>query len=156
MHTSVLKFFLKMHVAQLTIQRATNHGQRQIMRTHESDSPAIQESINEALCSNAAIIRICALQQFVQQEEQRWATVACKVEERTESGDLCIKARASLLQRIVHADAGTDLQRRKPKALCPNRSASHCKHSIDADCSQQGALARHIRSAYQEHTFAIR
>jgi hypothetical protein len=30
-----------------------------------------------------------------------------KVKGRTESGDLCMKVRASVLQRIVHADAGT-------------------------------------------------
>jgi hypothetical protein len=55
-HLSILKVFLKMDIVQLTIQRSANLSQRQIMRTHESDSASIQESVNDALCANATII----------------------------------------------------------------------------------------------------
>ena len=95
----------------MPIQRAADFSQRQIVRTDQSYGPALEQSTNHALRTDAAIIRVCALQQFVQQEQQRRVT-ACEVKELAEAGDLRIKARASLLQRIVDADAGTDLQRR--------------------------------------------
>ncbi len=55
------------------------------------------------------------------------------------------------MQRIVDADACADLQRRQLQRRRAHRRPRHCQHGIDSDRAQQGALARHVRAAHQQH-----
>ena len=105
---AVHQFVLEMHVHDAPGVKSGNIGQGQIVRADQADRAALDQGANESLRADAPIRRIGTLQQFVQQKQQRQRA---GLEQLAQSGDLGIKARAALMQRIVDADAGADLQR---------------------------------------------
>ncbi len=61
--------------------------------------------------------------------------------------DLGVKARASLLERVVDENAGADAQRCELKVMRTGRRSSHGKYCIDSRSAHQRAFAGHIGAA---------
>ena len=64
--TAIGKLFLKMDVSELAVERAADLSQRQIMGGDESDRSSLQQGMKHAFGADPAIIRVCALQEFVE------------------------------------------------------------------------------------------
>ena len=60
-----------MHIAQMPFDCATNASQGQVMRTHQPDRATPHERPHNPLRANASIVRVCSLQQFIEQKQQR-------------------------------------------------------------------------------------
>src|SRR5262249_46663422 len=108
MHPSVLELFLEVHVAESAADLAVHLGERQIVGAHEAYGSAIQESADDASGAGKPILRVCSLQQFVQQKQQRQLARG-QVDELAEPCDFRIKPRTSILQRVIDPNAGSDL-----------------------------------------------
>src|SRR4051812_37020780 len=141
-----------MNIHQGTFGQPGNIGQRKIVGTDETDGPARCKCTHDTLRPAAPVPRIRALEQLVQQKQQR-ATAPCHyIEKLPQSRDLRVEARAALVQRVVDPDAGTYLQLREPQDPGPNRRSSHGQDGVDSYCSQQRALAGHVGATDQEYT----
>src|ERR1035438_6577897 len=93
------------------------------MRAHQSDRAALHKRAHDSLRANAAILRVCTLQQLIQQKHQ-WRIVSCEIEDLAQPRDLGIETGTAFPQRIVDANAGAYLQRRQLQAGCSNAMAS--------------------------------
>ena len=62
---------LEMDVVQVAVDRSADIGQRQIVRAHQTDGAAIHQRAHDSLGADAAIFRVRALQQFIQEKQQR-------------------------------------------------------------------------------------
>ena len=77
----------------------------------EADGAALHQAANHRLGADAAIVRIGAAEEFVEQEQHRQAGTAAH-DNLAETGDFGVKARFAVLERIDHAHRCGHGQRR--------------------------------------------
>ena len=80
------------------------------MRADEANGADCEESADDAFGSDEAVFGVCALEEFVEEEEDRRVAFG-EVADLAEARDLGIEAGTALLQGIVDQDACTDMQR---------------------------------------------
>ena len=133
-----------------TAKRRRQRRQRQVVRRHQADGAALDETLHDGGRPDAAVVRVRARQQLVEQEQHRQRPGRL-VDDRPEPRDLGEEPRFARLQRVLHAQRRADRQRRERQAPRAHRRAGLGEHRCDADRPEQRALARHVRSRDDQH-----
>src|SRR5690606_38404597 len=107
-HAPVDELFLEVQVAEAPAALRLEIGQTEVVSRNQADLASIQERAQQALGADAAIVRVRALQQLVEQEKQRRAAAA-ELVKLPQTRDLGVEAGSALVQRVVDPDARADL-----------------------------------------------
>src|SRR5262245_22444441 len=84
---TVLQVIFEVHIGRSRSQSLSNMCQGQIMRRDKSESTVIDQTADDRLGSNAAIMRVGALENFIEQKKQRqWS--ASKIREKPQTRNL--------------------------------------------------------------------
>ena len=129
-------------------------SQREIVGRDRAHRCLSEQVIDDAPRRDLALGRVRAVQDLVQQEQQRSSSgnlrgvgfihdTSQPLKFRHEIGD-------AALQRILDADAGCQLHRRQPESHSADRSTHLSQGDVHADRSQQCALARHVRASHEQ------
>src|ERR1700733_16276548 len=109
---AVLEMILKMEVRALGSDVNSNFGESQVMSCKQSNSSSFQKIPYHSFRADATVVRVCSLQQFVEQEQNRHRSSG-QVRDRFQPRDFSIKARDSALQGIENANGSAYGQARK-------------------------------------------
>ena len=88
---------VEMYVRGLRSERAGNLGQRKVVRGREADRAGRDQRAHDRLCASAPIVRVGAVEDFVEQEQDR-DRAAGFLDDRTNPENLRIEPRISVLQ----------------------------------------------------------
>ena len=83
---------------------STDVGEREIVRADEADGAAGEQGPHDAFGTDEAVFGVCALQEFVQKEEDGRIFFG-EVADLAETGDLGVEAGAAFLERVVDENA---------------------------------------------------
>ena len=112
-------------------------------------APLIQQASQDARRADEAVVRVGAVKQLVEQEQQRRRSTR-HVGDLANARDLRVESRPAFLQRVLDAQRRADGERREPQRVRTHRRTREREHGVDADRSQQRALAGHVRAADDE------
>src|ERR1700722_10235126 len=142
----LLEMILKMKIRSLRSDVYSNFGERQVMSCKQSNSSSFQEIPHHSFCADTTVVRICSLQQFVEQEQNRHRSGG-QISDYFQACDFGIKARDSALQGIQYANGGAYGQSRKLEPVRANRCAALCQNSVDSNRADEGTFPGHVGSA---------
>jgi hypothetical protein len=108
-HFGAVEPVLEVHVRGARRQRLGHGGHGEIVRRDQADSATIEQAPQHTFGACQAIVRVGAMEELVEQEEQRNGS-GRDVRQLTDPGDLGVEARPPLEKRILNA------QRRPPGA----------------------------------------
>ena len=110
-HFAVLEPVFEVDVLDLGRESVADLGQGQVVGRYKADRAQIDQAADDRFGPDASIVRVGAVEQLVEQEEQgEWSAGAH--DDLTHPGDLGIKPRAAGLERILDPESGTDGQGR--------------------------------------------
>ncbi len=78
-------------------------GQGQVVRGDQADRAAVDQAADDRLGADAAIVRVGAVEQLVEQEQERQRP-AREVDQLAHAGDLGVEPRSAGLKRILDAE----------------------------------------------------
>ena len=93
-----------MDVVEAAVLLSADVGEGEIVRADEADGAACQQSADDAFGSDEAVFRVCALKEFVEQEEDRGMFFG-EVADVAQAGDLGVEAGAAFLEGVVDENA---------------------------------------------------
>src|SRR5580704_10065919 len=137
---------LKMEVRSLGSDLHSNFGESQVVRGEQSDGTSFHEIPYDRFRANTTVVRVCSLQQFVEQEQNRHRSIG-QVSDNLQSRDFSVKARDSALQGIQDANGSAYGQSRKLELASANRCAALSQNSVDSNRADERALSGHVGSA---------
>src|ERR1700761_6678456 len=135
----------EMHVCAFGMERCCDLCKGEIVRGDESDGMAGEQATEQRLSGNAAIVRIGAGEQLIEQEEGRLR--GGEIGDLLQTLNLRIKAREAALERVLHRDGCAYSDRRQAEAAAADRRSALSQNHIQADGTQQRALAGHVGTA---------
>src|SRR5262245_3329489 len=137
-HAAVFEVILEMKIGGTCREGFSEFGKSQIVCRNQADRTAVDKSANDGLSAHGAIVRIRAVQDFVQQKQHRH--LFCKLHDVVQTLNLSVEARRSLLERIHHTNGGANAEYRNLHALCAHRRSRERKSRIYSDSPEQRAL----------------
>src|SRR5580692_157532 len=137
---------LKMKVRSLGSEVHSNFGESQVVSAEQSNSSSFQQIPHDSFRANTTVVRVCSLQQFVEQE-QNWHRSIGQVSDYFQPRDFGIKARDSALQGIQDANRSAYGQSRKLELMRANRCAALSQNSVDSNRADERAFSGHVGSA---------
>src|SRR3984957_3755105 len=120
---AVLEMILEMKIRALGSDVNSNFGERQVMSCKQSNSSSFQQIPHHGFRADTTVVRVCSLQQFVEQEQHRHRSGG-QVSDYFQARDFGIKARDPALQGIEDANGGAYGQSRKLELVRANRCAT--------------------------------
>ena len=96
-HAAVLEAILEVHVHRGRPEPRRQFRQRQIVRGHEPDGAGLDEGAHDRFRADAPVVRIGAVQDFVEQEQQRRRS-ARRLDDRADAQNLAVEPRLSRLE----------------------------------------------------------
>src|SRR5262245_41328569 len=147
-HAAIFKMVLEMKISGARRKGFSEFGESQIVCGNQADRLPVDQAADDRLGADSAIVRIRAVQDFVQKKEHRH--LFRKLHDVVQTLNLSIETRGSLLQRIHHANGRANGQNRNQHALRAHGRSRESKGGIDSDSPEQRALTRHIRTTDDE------
>ena len=105
---AVFDLVLEVDVVEAGVFLIADVGEGEIVGTDEANGAVCEQSADDTFGPDEAVFGVCALQELVEQEEDR-RMVFGEVADVAEAGDLGVEAGAALLERVVDEDAGAYL-----------------------------------------------
>ena len=121
------------------------------MRAYEANGAGCEQSADDAFSSDEAVFGVGALEEFVEEEEDRGVAFG-EVADLAEARDLGVEAGTALLQGIVDEDACADMQWSELQRMGAYRSTGHGEDGVDADGAHECAFAGHVGAADEQDT----
>src|SRR5580700_497324 len=137
---------LKMEVRYLRSELHSNFGESQVVGGEQSNDSSFQQIPHDSFGADTTVVRVCSLQQFVEQEQNRHRSIG-QVRDYFQPRDFSIKARDSAQQGIEDANGSAYGQSRKLELVRANRCAALCQNSVDSNRADEGAFSGHVGAA---------
>lgn len=142
-HTAILKLVFEMHIGRMGCEVVSDVGQRKIMSGDKPNRGAVDKPGDYRLGSQAAVVRVSALKEFVQ-EEQQGERPGGEAHELANAADFGIEAGMTGLEGILNAKGGADGHGAEPQRCGAHGGTRQCQHGVDADRAKECALAGHV------------
>ena len=130
-HDPVLELVLEVDVLGVRGEPIDDGGQGEVMGGDQADGPAVEETADHRLGPDAAVVRVRAVEQFIEEEEERNGTPR-QVDELSHPGDLGEESGAARLERILDPERGADGQGCDPEPPGTHRCPGQCQHGVDS------------------------